>query len=122
MDKNIAKRASVNARHFRVRKNVSGNAERPRLSVYRSEANIYAQIIDDEKGVTLAATSTNAKDLRASVKDLAPTEAAKAVGEAIAAIAIEKGIKAVVFDRGGRRYAGRVAALAEGARGKGLLF
>ena len=122
MDKNVAKRAAVEKKRFSIRKRVSGSAERPRLAVYRSEANIYGQIIDDEQGKTLASASTNSKALRDSVKDLDPTAAAKAVGEALAATAIEQGINAVVFDRGGRRYAGRVAALAEGARGKGLQF
>ncbi len=106
-------------RHRRVRKNISGTAERPRLNVYRSLNHIYAQIIDDTKGVTLVAASSMDKEFTNYGGNC---EAAKAVGEAVAKKALEKGIKAVVFDRGGYLYHGRVAALAEGAREGGLDF
>ena len=106
-------------RHARVRKNISGTAERPRLNVYRSLNHIYAQIIDDVNGVTLVAASSMDKDFTEYGGNC---EAAKAVGNAVAKKALEKGIKAVVFDRGGYLYHGRVAALAEGAREGGLEF
>lgn len=122
MDKNKAKRQSVATKKLRIRKNVFGTAERPRLSVYRSEKHIYGQIIDDVQGKTLFAVSTISKDLAAQVKDLDPTAQAKAIGEAIAAKALAGGVTAVVFDRNGRKYGGRLAALAEAARGKGLNF
>jgi len=106
-------------RHRRVRGKISGTTARPRLCVYRSLANIYAQIIDDEKRVTLCAASSNEKEFAnyGGNKD-----AARAVGEAIAARAKEKGITSVVFDRSGYVYQGRVQALAEGARAGGLEF
>ena len=106
-------------RHQRVRKNISGSAERPRQNVYRSLNHIYAQIIDDTKGFTLVSASSMDKDFTANGGNI---EGAKAVGNAIAKKALEKGIKAVVFDRGGYIYHGRVAALAEGAREGGLEF
>lgn len=106
-------------RHQRVRKNISGSAERPRLNVYRSLNHIYAQIIDDTKGITLVSVSSMDKDFTANGGNI---EGAKAVGNAVAKKALEKGIKAVVFDRGGYIYHGRVAALAEGAREGGLEF
>lgn len=108
-------------KHKRVRKKVFGTAETPRLCVYKSLNHIYAQIIDDERGVTLVAASTLDKDLRglASTRD---TEAAKKVGEAIAEKALAKGITRVVFDRSGYKYHGKVAALADAAREKGLIF
>jgi large subunit ribosomal protein L18 len=107
-------------RHLRVRKKVHGTAERPRLAVYRSEKNIYAQIIDDVAGKTLVAASTLDKDF--ALKVGSNKEAAKMVGEVIAKRAIEKGITEVVFDRGGYIYHGRVQTLAEGAREAGLQF
>ena len=107
-------------RHKRVRKTVSGTAARPRLCVYRSLKNIYAQIIDDDKGVTLAAASSLEGDLKASYGG--NKDAAKKVGELIAKKALEKGIDSVVFDRGGYIYHGRVLELAEGAREAGLKF
>ena len=107
-------------RHLRVRNKVSGTAEVPRLNVYRSTNNIYAQIIDDVKGNTLVSSSTIAKGL--SVEGLSKTEASVAVGKDIAKKALEKGITAVVFDRGGYLYTGRVKALAEAAREAGLKF
>ncbi|MBR7142746.1 MAG: 50S ribosomal protein L18 [Clostridia bacterium] len=106
-------------RHARVRGKISGTAERPRLSVYRSLSNIYAQLIDDVNGVTLAAASTLDKELEGYGGN---KEAAAKVGEAIAKKAAEKGITDVVFDRGGYVYQGRVAALAEAAREAGLKF
>ena len=107
-------------RHNRVRKNLSGTTECPRLCVYRSNASIYAQVIDDVKGVTLAAASSADKDLDISGKT--KTEQAKLVGEKVGKLALEKGIKNVVFDRGGYIYTGRVQALADGARSAGLEF
>ncbi len=109
-------------RHERVRKKVSGTAERPRLSVYRSTNHIYAQLIDDVNGVTLTAASTLEKDIAAAVKELSKSDAAKAVGKAVAEKALNIGIKEVVFDRGGYLYTGRVEALAAGAREGGLEF
>ncbi len=106
-------------RHARVRAKVSGTAERPRLCVYRSNANISAQIIDDVKGITLASASTLEKDFEGIGSNKA---AAKKVGETIAERAKAKGITEVVFDRGGYLYHGRVSELAEGAREGGLKF
>ena len=108
------------ARHARVRKHISGTPERPRLSVYRSEKNIYAQIIDDVNAVTLVSASTVDKELKVNAGG--NKEAAKMVGEMIAKRAIEKGITEVVFDRGGYLYHGRVQVLAEAAREAGLKF
>lgn len=107
-------------RHKRVRKNISGTASRPRLNVYRSLKNIYAQIIDDDKGVTLVSASSLDASLKG--KNGGNKEAAREVGKLVAQKAIEKGIKAVVFDRGGYIYHGRVQELAEGAREGGLEF
>ena len=107
-------------RHKRVRKTISGTASRPRLNVYRSLKNIYAQIIDDDKGITLVSASTLDESLKG--KNGGNKEAAREVGKLVAAKAIEKGIKVVVFDRGGYIYHGRVQELAEGAREGGLEF
>ena len=109
-------------RHRRVRKSLVGSAERPRLNVYRSNAQIYAQVIDDASGATIAAASTMEKDIASQVKGKNKTDAAKLVGEIVGKRAIEKGVKTVVFDRGGYIYTGRVAALADGAREAGLNF
>lgn len=109
-------------RHVRVRKHLSGTADRPRLNVFRSITDIYAQIIDDQSDHTLVSASTVDRELRKKMKGLNKTDQAKLVGEAVADRAISKGIKMVVFDRGGFRYMGRVKALAEGAREKGLQF
>ena len=106
-------------RHLRVRKKISGTAERPRLAVYRSEKNIYAQVIDDVVGNTLVAVSSLDKNFEGLGSNKA---AAKIVGKLIAEKAIEKGINEVVFDRGGYIYHGRVQELAEGAREAGLKF
>ena len=106
-------------RHQRIRNHIHGTAERPRLNVFRSLSNIYAQIIDDDKGITLVAASSKDKDFQGYGGNVA---AAKIVGESVAKKALEKGITTVVFDRGGYIYHGRVAALAEGAREAGLKF
>ena len=105
-------------RHKRVRKNISGTAECPRLNVFRSNTNIYAQLIDDVAGVTLASASTLDKEISGGTK----VEQAAAVGKLVAERAVAKGNKKVVFDRGGYLYHGRVAALAEAARENGLEF
>lgn len=109
-------------RHQRVRKTVHGTTERPRLNVFRSLHHIYAQIINDETGVTLASASTVEKEVATGLANGSNIEAAKAVGAAIAKRAAEKGIEKVVFDRGGYIYHGRVAALAAAAREAGLDF
>ena len=109
-------------RHARVRKKISGTPEMPRLCVYRSLNNIYAQIIDDTKGMTLCACSTQEKAVMEQIKDTDKKGAAKIVGKLIAERASEAGIKTVVFDRGGYVYTGRVAELAAGAREAGLEF
>ena len=114
-DKNKARQK----RHLRVRNHIAGTAARPRLNVFRSLKNIYAQIIDDEKGVTLVSASSKDKGF---VQYGGNVEAAKAIGAAVAKKALEKGITEVVFDRGGYIYHGRVAALAEAAREAGLKF
>ena len=118
----IDKNTERKRRHARVRKKVSGTAEAPRFCVYRSLNHIYVQVIDDVKGVTLVSASTMEKELKAQVADLTKTEAAKLVGKTAAERALEKGVKEVVFDRGGYLYTGRVQAVAEGAREAGLNF
>jgi len=105
--------------HQRIRRKLSGSAERPRLAVFRSEAHIYAQVIDDTKGQTLVSASSVDKGAKTNGGNVA---AAKAIGKAVAEKAKEKGIKRVVFDRGGYQYHGRVKALAEAAREAGLEF
>ena len=107
-------------RHIRVRKKVSGTAERPRLVVTRSARHLVAQVVDDTKGHTLASASTMEDDLRAASSD--KTAKARKVGQLVAERAKKAGVEAVVFDRGGNKYHGRVAALAEGAREGGLDF
>ena len=109
-------------RHVRVRKNLAGTAERPRLNVFRSVSAIYAQVIDDQSGRTIASASTVDRELRDQVKGKKKSEQAKLIGQAVAERAKNKGIQAVVFDRGGYRYMGRVKALADGAREGGLQF
>ena len=109
-------------RHRRVRKYIAGTLERPRLAVFRSLAETYAQVIDDEAGRTLAAASTIDHELRGKVEGKTKTEQARLVGELVAKRAKEKGISKVVFDRGGFRYIGRVKALADAARESGLEF
>ena len=120
MFKKVDKNSNRVKRHLRVRKKASGTPERPRLSVYRSEKNIYAQIIDDINAVTLVSASTLDKDLNLKVGG--NKEAAKLVGELIAKRAVDKGITEVVFDRGGYVYHGRVQVLADSAREAGLKF
>lgn len=110
------------ARHSRVRKKVIGSPEKPRLNVYRSLSNIYAQIVDDVEGKTLVSASTLDAEVKGRIKSGGNVEAAKAVGELVAKRAQEKGIKQVVFDRGGHIFHGRVKTLAEAARSGGLEF
>lgn len=117
MDRNAARLK----RHFRIRKKVTGTAQRPRLNVFRSNMNIYAQVIDDATGHTLAQASTLDAELK-SMPGRLTVDKARRVGELVAERAKAKGIDRVVFDRGGYRYHGRVAALADGAREKGLEF
>jgi len=109
-------------RHARVRKHISGTPERPRLNVFRSINDIYAQVIDDEAGKTLVSASSIDIEIRPKTKGLNRTEQAQLVGKTIAERAVGKGIESVVFDRGGYRYIGRVKALADGARDGGLKF
>lgn len=109
-------------RHIRVRKKIFGTNERPRLSVFRSVNEIYAQVIDDLDGNTLTSASSIDKDLRAKMAGLKKSDQAKLVGQTVAERAKDKGIAAVVFDRGGFRYTGRIKALADGAREGGLEF
>ena len=116
------KNSERKVRHARVRKNLSGTSAKPRLCVYRSLNNIYAQIIDDERRVTLVSASSLDKELAPTLAGKTKTEQAKMVGEAIAKRAKKAKITEVVFDRGGYIYTGRVAALAEGARSAGLKF
>ena len=116
------RKKSLARRHLRVRKKIFGTADRPRLSVHRSSKHIYAQIIDDESGKTLASASTLDKSLRESLDSGANKSAAAEVGKLIAKRAKEKGVEVVVFDRGGFVYHGRVSALADAAREGGLLF
>ena len=109
-------------RHVRVHLNLAGTAQRPRLAVFRSVVEIYAQIIDDAAGHTLVSASSVDKELRDQMKDKKKSEQAKLVGKAVAERAKNKGITAIVFDRGGFNYTGRVKALADGAREGGLKF
>ena len=113
-------RAARRRRHVRVRKTVAGTQQRPRLAVYRSLTHIYAQVIDDGAGRTLAAASDVEKDLKGTNGN--KTERAKAVGTAVAKKAMDAGVTQVVFDRGGNRFHGRVKALADAAREAGLQF
>lgn len=109
-------------RHARVRKNLAGTAERPRLNVFRSLSAIYAQVIDDQTGRTLISASSVDRELRDRLKGMKKSEQAKLIGQTLAERAKSKGIEAVVFDRGGYRYIGRVKAFADGAREGGLQF
>lgn len=109
-------------RHERVRKHIAGTSQRPRLSVFRSLSGIYAQVIDDQAGHTIASASTVDQELRAQIKGLKKSEQAKLVGKVVAERAKSKGVQAVVFDRGGFKYTGRIKALADGAREGGLEF
>lgn len=118
----IDKNAVRQKRHSRVRRNLSGTAEAPRLNVYRSLNHIYVQVIDDTKGVTIASASTMEKAVKAQVAEMTKVEAAKVVGQLAGERAKAKGVETVVFDRGGYLYTGRVKAVAEGAREAGLNF
>ncbi|MCL2777532.1 MAG: 50S ribosomal protein L18 [Polyangiaceae bacterium] len=109
-------------RKLRIRNKVSGTASRPRLTVFRSLTHIYAQVIDDVGGITVAHTSTLAKDIKGLVAEANKTDAAKKVGNAIAQLLKAKGVTKVVFDRNGYMYHGRIKALADGAREGGLEF
>ena len=109
-------------RHARVRKKISGTPDMPRLCVYRSNTNIYAQVIDDTKGITLVSASTLDANLKGQLEEVDKKGAAKLVGKLVAERALQAGIKTVVFDRGGYVYTGRVAELAAGAREAGLDF
>ena len=122
----MLKKADKNAnrlqRHKRVRRKITGTTQRPRLCVFRSSNNIYAQIIDDTNRVTVVAASSLDAEVKGSVSNTGNKEAARKVGEMIAKKAVEKGITEVVFDRGGYLYHGRIQELAEGAREAGLKF
>ena len=122
MIKKINKNETRVKRHVRLRHDLAGTTARPRLCVYRSLNHIYAQIIDDVKGVTLVSCNTTQKDVQAKVKDMTNKEQARYVGEQIAKLAKKKKISQVVFDRGGYLYTGRVKELADGARAAGLEF
>jgi large subunit ribosomal protein L18 len=122
MIEKLDKNADRKIRHQRVRKSISGTTERPRLCVYRSLNHIYAQIINDELGITLVSSSTLESNLSEMLADKSKSEQAYVIGEDIAKKALEKGISKVVFDRGGYIYTGRVAKVAEGARNAGLEF
>jgi large subunit ribosomal protein L18 len=122
MKPEVNRRKARDRRHVYVRKHVNGTSERPRLNVYRSLNHVYAQVIDDNLGMTLASSSTIDREVREQVVGLPKTEQAKIVGKTIAERALTKGITKVVFDRGGYRYHGRVKALAEAAREAGLEF
>jgi large subunit ribosomal protein L18 len=108
--------------HVRVRKKISGTTARPRLNIYRSNTNIYAQLIDDQKGITLVSASSLEPAIREKYSNGSNVQTAKAVGELIAVRALDKGIDTIVFDRSGYIYHGRVKSLAQGARDKGLKF
>jgi large subunit ribosomal protein L18 len=122
MYKVVNRNAKRKARHLRVRKKISGTPDKPRLNVFKSCTNIYAQIIDDTKGATLVSASTLEKDLKNTLSSTSNIEAAKAVGKLVAERALEKGIEEVAFDRGGYQYHGKVKGLAEAAREAGLKF
>jgi len=122
MKPEVNRRKARGRRHVHVRKHVSGTPERPRLNVFRSHDHVYAQVIDDSVGVTLASSSTIDREVRDQVVELPKTEQARVVGKVVAERALAKGIKKVVFDRGGYKYHGRIKALAEAARKAGLDF
>ena len=122
MNKQKAKQLGLKRRQRRVRAKINGTAERPRLAVHRTNAHIYAQVIDDVAGKTLVSASTLDAEFKATGKIGSNKEAATFVGELVGKRAIEAGITTVSFDRGGNLYHGRVAALADGARSAGLVF
>jgi len=109
-------------KHLRIRNHINGTEVKPRLNVYKSTKNIYAQVIDDVKGITLASASTLDSALKDKLENGGNVEAAKAVGKLVAERAVEKGVKSVVFDRGGYIYHGKIKALADAARANGLEF
>jgi large subunit ribosomal protein L18 len=117
MDKNIERKQKIK---FRIRKRVAGTGTKPRLSVYRSNTDVYLQLIDDLTGKTLAASSTKSKDIAA--QKVTKSEKSKLAGEAIGRKAVELGITSCIFDRNGRIYHGRIKAAADGAREGGLVF
>jgi len=120
--KKIKRNEQRQKRHMRIRQKVDGTPEKPRLNIYRSLNNIYAQIIDDTKGITIVSASTLDKEVKDKLNSTGNKEAAKFVGKLIGKKAVEKGIDQVVFDRGGYVYHGRVKELADGARESGLKF
>lgn len=122
MIKREDKNQSRQVRHIRVRNKISGTAERPRLNVYRSNKHIVAQIIDDSTSITLVSVNTTQKEIVSEVEGKTKNEQAFVIGQIIGKKAVEKGIKKVVFDRGGYIFTGRVKALADGARNAGLEF
>ena len=122
MIKKSAKSILRNKKHYRMRRHIIGTEVRPRLSVFRSEKHIYAQIIDDSKSMTLVSASTLDADVKAQIEKTGDTQAAAAVGKVLAERAAGKGISEVVFDRGGFLYHGRIQALADAAREAGLKF
>jgi len=122
MGKKKSRSFARHRRHVRVRKKIQGTPDTPRLNVFRSLVEIYAQLIDDESGHTLVSASSVDHNLRTQMKDIKKTEQANLVGKSLAERAGDKGIRQVVFDRGGYRYIGRVKALADGARQSGLEF
>lgn len=122
MEKTKAKSRALARRHRRVRGKVSGTRTCPRLCVTRTNSNVYAQLVDDDAGVTLVSASTIDKELRGDLRNAADVAAARRVGEALGRRATEMGINEAVFDRGGRLYHGQVKSLADGARDAGLRF
>ncbi len=122
MSRNTHRSHARHRRHQRVRNKVSGTAQRPRLNVFRSADHIYAQVIDDQQGHTLVAASSNEKDLRDQLAQEKPVARARKVGELLADRALAQGVTNVIFDRGGFQFHGRVKALADGSRAKGLKF
>lgn len=122
MLKKIDKNQRRLGRHYSIRNKITGTPERPRLNIYKSSKHIYAQVIDDATGTTLASASTLDKDLRDQVAELTKSDAAKLIGKAVGERAKNKGVKSVIFDRGGYLYHGRVKLLADGARESGLEF
>ncbi len=122
MIKKVDRNKKRQKRHLRMRNHIQGTPERPRLNVFRSASNIFVQVIDDTKGVTLVSASSIDKDLKEKAEGLNKTETAKMIGQEVAKKSLAKGIETVVFDRGGYLYHGRVKSLADGAREGGLKF
>ena len=122
MDKNIKKTLRRDRIRRRIRSTIKGTAERPRLCVYKSNKNVYAQLVNDRSGHTLAGVSTESEGVAEEVKDMSKKEAAEVVGKQLAKLAIDQGLEKAVFDRSGYKYHGVVKALAEGAREGGLDF